>query len=77
MSSYTKLTQEQRYQIQTLMKAGHNHSEIVKIVDVHKSTISHEITRNQGLRGYRPKQIQNFTLNRRQGKSQPRIGATT
>ena len=31
MSSYTKLTQEQRYQIQTLMKAGHNHSEIVKI----------------------------------------------
>ncbi|WP_179116248.1 helix-turn-helix domain-containing protein, partial [Solemya velum gill symbiont] len=28
---YTQLTQEERYQIQALMKAGHNQTEIAKI----------------------------------------------
>lgn len=73
MRGYTQLTHEQRYQIQALMKAGHNQTEIAEIVDVHKSTISREISRNQGLRGYRPKQAHTFAMNRRQCKVQPRI----
>lgn len=38
------------------MKAGLNQTEIAEIVAVHKSTISRELRRNIGLRGYRPKQ---------------------
>jgi len=74
MRSYTQLTQEQRYQIQALMKAGLNQSEIAAIVGVHKSTISRELGRNRGLRGYRPQQAHKLALGRRQGKAAPRIG---
>ncbi len=56
MSIYKQLTQEQRYQIYALKKAGHGQMEIANIVDVHKSTISRELCRNRGQRGYRPKQ---------------------
>lgn len=70
---YTQLTQEQRYQIQALMKAEHNQTEIADIIGVHKSTISRELSRNHGLRGYRPKQAHTLALVRRQAKSQPRI----
>ena len=46
MSTYYKqLTQEQRYQIYALKKAGHGQMEIANIVDVHKSTISRELCR--------------------------------
>ena len=55
MSGYTQLTQEQRYQIYALMKAELNQSEIAMIVGVHKSTISRELRRNTGQKGYRPK----------------------
>jgi IS30 family transposase len=42
-------------------------------LDRHKSTVSREIRRNTGLRGYRPKQAQRLTEERRQAKVQPRI----
>ena len=73
MSHYTQLTQEQRYQIQALMKAGLNQTEIAAIVDVHKSTVSRELRRNLGLRGYRPKQAHRLAVERRHEKVQPRI----
>ena len=73
MGLYTQLTQEQRYQIHALMKARHSQTEIALIVEVHKSTVSRELGRNQGLRGYRPKQAHQFALQRRQAKCQPRI----
>ena len=38
------------------MKDGKTQSQIVKLMDRHKSTISREIGRNTGLKGYRPKQ---------------------
>lgn len=75
MRGYTQLTQEQRYQIQALMKAGLNQTEIAAIVGVHKSTISRELRRNKGLRGYRPRQAHRFALDRRQCKNRPRIAA--
>ena len=40
--SYTQLTQTQRYQIHTLLKMGHNQTEIADCLIVHKSTISRE-----------------------------------
>jgi IS30 family transposase len=76
MSSYKQLTQEQRYQIYARLKAGHNQPEIANIVRVHKSTISRELRRNRGRRGYRPKQAHQFALSRRK-KARYRIGAST
>jgi IS30 family transposase len=54
MRHYTQLTQEERYQIAALMKAGHTQSEIARLIGRHKSTISRELARNTGQRGYRP-----------------------
>jgi IS30 family transposase len=56
MYTYSQLTQIHRYQIYTLLKMGHIQSEIATSLGVHKSTISREIQRNTGKKGYRPKQ---------------------
>jgi len=73
MRHYTQLTEHQRYQIYALMKAGHNQTEIADTLEVHKSTISREIRRNRGGRGYRPKQAQRLAEGRRQASHRPRI----
>ncbi|MCW4009701.1 MAG: IS30 family transposase [Candidatus Bathyarchaeota archaeon] len=70
--SYTQLTQTQRYQIHTLLKMGHNQTEIADCLIVHKSTICRELRRNQGQRGYRPKQAHTMALNRKR-KAKTRI----
>ncbi len=63
--SYNQLTQCQRYQIQALLKSDHNQMEIAETIEVHKSTISRELKRNQGQRGYRPRQAHQKAINRR------------
>ena len=65
MQTYTQLTHIQRYQISALLKMGHSKTEIAKSIGVHKSTVSREIKRNTGKRGYRPKQAHRFALARR------------
>jgi len=77
MKSYTQLTEEIRYQISAYMKAGFTQTEISLLVKVHKSTISREIKRNSGRRGYHPKQAHVKSLVRRQLKAQARIQDTT
>ena len=74
MRTYRQLTQEQRYQIYALKQTGHRFSEIAAVLRVHKSTVSRELKRNRGQRGYRPQQAQSLALERRQ-KSVPRITA--
>ena len=71
--SYSQLTQEQRYQIYALKKTGHSQTEIAQFLGVHKSTISRELRRNRGQRGYRPKQAHRKAMVRRKEKVQPRI----
>lgn len=46
MTKYSHLSQEQRYQIEALIKAGESLTSVGRIVGVHKSTISREIKRN-------------------------------
>ena len=65
MRHYTQLTEHQRYQIYALMKAGHDQTRTADIIGVHKSTLSRELRRNRGLRGYRPKQAQHLMQSRR------------
>jgi len=76
MRTYTQLAQEQRYQVYALLKMGHNQTEIATVVGVHKSTISRELRRNRGRRGYRPKQAHWMAL-RRQNHAQARLSPDT
>ena len=59
--------------IYALCKAGHNQTGIAEQLGRHKSTISRELRRNRGLRGYRPAQAQKLADNRKQEKARPRI----
>jgi transposase, IS30 family len=54
--TYRQLTQEQRYQIYAFVKANWTQLAIAAEMGVHPSTISREVKRNSGRRGYRPKQ---------------------
>ena len=58
--NYTHLTQNERYQIYVLRKAGHPQREIARLLNRHPSTISRELARNSGQRGYRPRQAQHL-----------------
>jgi IS30 family transposase len=76
--TYTHLTQDERYQIAILAKAGHDQSAIAKLMDRDKSTISRELRRNRGLRGYRPKQAHQIALERMQAcKNGPKVAQAT
>ena len=77
MRRYTQLTQEQRYQIYALKTAGLSQGRIAVFLNVHKSTISRELKRNRGQRGYRPKQAQRMAQHRRQSKAHGRISSDT
>ena len=66
LMKYKHLSQAERYQIYALMKAGHDQTQIAKLLDRHKSTISRELIRNTGSRGYRPKQACEFSAERAQ-----------
>ncbi len=70
---YTQLTQIQRYQIKSLNKARCSQVYIATEIGVDKSTVSRELKRNTGLKGYRPLQAHRLALSRRQDKSRPRI----
>lgn len=54
----------------------HNRTEIAYAIGVHKSTISRELRRNRGQRGYRPKQAHQMALSRRK-KARPHISQDT
>jgi IS30 family transposase len=63
---YKQLSQAERYQIYALMNAGHDRTQLTKLLDQHKSTISRELNRNSGSRGYRPKQACEHSVKRSQ-----------
>ena len=76
MKHYTQLTQEQRYQIDVSRKAGVNQTETAEKLRVDKSTISREIRRNHGWRGYRAQPAQKRCLARRAESHGSRIGVS-
>jgi transposase, IS30 family len=63
--NYTHLSQTERYQIYVLKKAGHTQKRIAKLLQRSESTISRELFRNAGQRGYRVQQAQRKALARR------------
>ena len=73
MNGYTQLTQEERYQIYILKKAEYSQTQIAELLERNKSTISRELKRNRGRRGYRPQQAHALAVARRHAKANPRI----
>ena len=65
MRGYTQLTRDERYQIYALRKAGHSQKEIAEVLRRNPSTISRELGRNKGLKGYRPEQAHRLAQNRK------------
>ena len=53
---YKHLSREERYQIHSLLKAKQTISEIARLLGRHRSTISRELSRGRGQRGYRAEQ---------------------
>lgn len=70
-STYQQLTYEQRCQIYTLKKTGLSQRSIASAIGVNQSTVSRELFRNRGERGYRYKQAHDKALTRRQDACQP------
>jgi len=62
---YTHLAYEQRCQIYTLLKRGDSKTEVAKAIGVDYSTVSREVKRNSGKRGYRFKQAHQKATARR------------
>ncbi len=65
MSYYIQLTQEERYHISVLCKEGYSKTDTARKINRHISTISRELNRNTGKKGYRPRQAQEKALIRR------------
>ncbi len=56
--SYTHLTADERYQIDDLRREGFSRKEIGAVLGRSTSTLSRELNRNKGDRGWRPRQAQ-------------------
>lgn len=69
--TYEQLAYEQRCQISALKESGYGQRKIAVIVGTSQSTVSRELARNTGDRGYRHKQAQEKTEQRRRGVRQP------
>ena len=66
MKKYKQLDQEQRYTIEKMLKEGYTQSSISKVIGVHRSTVSREISRNTAKRGRFAK---NYSSKRAQEKA--------
>lgn len=65
MKKYNHLTQEERYSIERMRKGGYKQNEIAACLGRSESTISRELRRNRGQRGYRHKQAHQKACQRR------------
>jgi IS30 family transposase len=71
METYKQLTYAQRCQIEVLKKSGISQQAIAALIGVNQSSVSRELSRNTGLRGYRHNQAQRKAVERRQETVKP------
>lgn len=64
--SYRHLTEGERYDIYERRREGATVTEIAAALERSKATISREVARNSGERGYRPRQAQDRAVQRKQ-----------
>jgi IS30 family transposase len=71
MDEYNQIIDEERYQIWANKKAGFSVPQITEELGRNKSTIYRELKRNAGDRGYRPKQANHKTRQRKSESTKP------
>ena len=71
MSDHQQLTYEQRCQISVLIKRSYSQRMMAELIGVNQSSISRELKRNTGKRGYRHKQAQAMSVLRRRDACAP------
>ena len=69
--SHRKLNKDDRSQIYILLKQGYSQQAIADSIGVHQSSISRELSRNKGMKGYRHKQAQAIRDKRRKASHKP------
>ena len=69
--TYTRLTEEERYQIDEDHVTGSSRCQIASKLNRHRSTICREVSRNRGMRGYRPKQAHHLAQQRQLSQPKP------
>lgn len=69
--TYQQLTYEQRCQISALKKSGFSQRKIAENIGINQSTVSRELSRNTGEKGYRHKQAQMKSTQRRSEACRP------
>ena len=72
MSNYRRIMYEDRCQIYALSKGGASQESIAEVLGVSQSTVSREMCRNRGQRGYRFKQAEAKAQARQAIRSKPR-----
>ena len=72
MTKYRRITYEDRCQIYALSKRGASQESIASVLGVSQSTVSREMCRNRGHRGYRFKQAEAKAQARQAIRSKPR-----
>jgi IS30 family transposase len=72
MSTYRRVTYEGRCQIYALSKGGTSQESIASVLGVSQSTVSRELRRNRGQRGYRFKQAEAKAQARQAIRRKPR-----
>lgn len=72
MRQYRQLTEDDRIEIYAMKQAGNSQAHLAQYVGVHPRTLSRELARNTGRRGYRPKQAHRFATERGQGRQDDR-----
>ncbi|MBN2083308.1 IS30 family transposase, partial [bacterium] len=73
MTTYTQLTQVERYQIQALFALNNTPSEIAAELGRHKSTVSRELRRNRQSGEYCAEAAQQQALSRHREKARPLV----
>ena len=66
--TYSQLTQQERYGLELMRKQGQTLRDIAKVMGRSHTTLSRELQRNTGPRGYRHHQAQGFANQRQQTK---------
>ena len=66
--THRRLRSEDRGVIYRMNQAGKSQREIAEAIGFSQGTVSKELSRNRGLRGYRPVQAQKLSEGRRDGK---------
>ena len=73
MQKYKQISQQQRLQLEILLRTQTPVSKIARLLCVHRSTIYRELERNSGTQGgYRATYAQEFTNDRKERLSRPR-----